>query len=125
MEFESPLHKYIHLVENGKVKVGKYLKKELVIRTKAKLEKYELNKEKWQEALAWITSYCRLVESDQLEKIGKPIELALWQEAFIVSMFGFYHYSEELEVDKDGVFTGNKVKHYKRLHRNITMLALS
>jgi hypothetical protein len=100
-KIKTSLEKYIELVISGKIKACKWLKmeifhlKELIeVNKNIEYDCYEAER-----SVKWIENYCRHYEGDQA---GEKIKLAIWQKAFLNSLFGFFHYESSEIMDDLG-----------------------
>lgn len=113
--YETHLEKYIDFVIKGKVLVSKEIKRECIrTRNIIAMDDVELDIEECSIAVEWIERFCLLED-------GKPIKLALWQKAFINSIFGIFFYEDEEVRDGDGAVLGvERVR--KRLTQEVFLM---
>jgi phage terminase large subunit-like protein len=87
----NPIIDYNNQIEPGEITVGNKVKRiyrKLVDDIYAQDSIYEYNPKRANHALEFIENYCKHSKG---KWAGKPIELELWQKAFVAATFGFIH----------------------------------
>lgn len=89
----NPIIEYYNKIESGEIIVGfkvKRIYKKLVddIVSSVGVGVYEYNSERANHAIEFVENFCKHSKG---KWGGKPIELELWQKAFIAAAFGFVH----------------------------------
>lgn len=87
----NPIIDYWAQIENGTVTVGDKVRRiyrKLAADVHDQKSEYEYDPSRANHAIEFIENYCKHSKG---KWGGKPIELELWQKAFIAAMFGFVH----------------------------------
>ncbi|HDR4163994.1 TPA: terminase large subunit [Bacillus anthracis] len=87
----NPIIEYYNKIESGEEIVGykvKRIYKKLVDDIYDQDSIYEYNPKRANHAMEFIENFCKHSKG---KWVGKPIDLELWQKAFIGSLFGFIH----------------------------------
>lgn len=87
----NPIIEYYNKIESGEEIVGykvKRIYKKLVDDIYDQDSIYEYNPKRANHAMEFIENFCKHSKG---KWAGKPIDLELWQKAFIGSLFGFIH----------------------------------
>lgn len=91
----NPIIEYWNDIESGKVMVGwkvKRIYKKLVDDIYDQDSIYEYSPKRANHAIEFIENYCKHSKG---KWAGKPIDLELWQKAYIAAIFGFIHKIDE------------------------------
>ncbi|MFB4258979.1 terminase large subunit [Shouchella clausii] len=87
----NPIIEYYNLIESGQVTVGwkvKRIYRKLVEDIHNQDSEYEYSAQRANHAIEFVENYCKHSKG---KWAGKPVELELWQKAFIAAIFGFIH----------------------------------
>lgn len=87
----NPIVEYFEKIESGEIVVGfkvKRIYKKLVDDIVSPIGEFEYSPERANHAIEFIENFCKHSKG---KWGGKPIELELWQKAFIAAAFGFVH----------------------------------
>lgn len=87
----NPLIEYWNEIDTGKITVGLKIKriyKKLVADIHDPTSVYEYSSKRANHAIEFIENYCKHSKG---KWAGTPIELELWQKAFLAATFGFVH----------------------------------
>lgn len=87
----NPIVEYYNKIESGEIVVGfkvKRIYKKLVDDIVSPIGEFEYSPERANHAIEFIENFCKHSKG---KWGGKPIELELWQKAFIAAAFGFVH----------------------------------
>ncbi|KXY76012.1 terminase [Bacillus cereus] len=87
----NPIIEYYNEIESGEIIVGNKVKriyKKLVDDIYVKDSEYEYDPSRANHAIEFIENYCK---HSKAKWAGKPIDLELWQKAFLAATFGFVH----------------------------------
>lgn len=87
----NPILEYWNQIESGEVIVGwkvKRIYRKLVDDIHDQESEYEYNAVRANHAIEFIENYCKHSKG---KWAGQPIDLELWQKAYIAAMFGFVH----------------------------------
>lgn len=87
----NPIVEYFEKIESGEIVVGfkvRRIYKKLVDDIFDQSSEYEYSAERANHAIEFIENFCKHSKG---KWGGKPIELELWQKAFIAASFGFIH----------------------------------
>lgn len=87
----NPILEYWEKVESGEAIVGEKVRriyKKIAADVFDTESVYEYNPKRANHAIEFIENYCKHSKG---KWAGKPIELELWQKAFLASIFGFVH----------------------------------
>lgn len=114
---DNPFFEYHKLVEENPERFSIELKQMVSIQ-KEMLTIFDFIEEKGRNVVEWIEKFCILTEG---ENAGQKVKLLLWQKWFIYSIFCFWGYFEEEELDSAGNVIGKKKK-YLRVVKEILMI---
>ena len=84
------IKEYLQQIENGKIIVGKKVKKEykkLLKESEDSSLPFYFDEEIGNRPIEFIEKFCKQAEGE----IGKPIKLELFQKAYIQALFGFVY----------------------------------
>lgn len=87
----NPIVEYYNKIESGEIVVGfkvRRIYKKLVDDIVSPIGEFEYSPERANHAIEFIENFCKHSKG---KWGGKPIELELWQKAFIAAAFGFVH----------------------------------
>lgn len=87
----NPIIEYYNQIESGEVIVGDKVRriyKKLVDDIHDTKSIYEYNVKRANHAIEFIENYCKHSKG---KWAGKPVDLELWQKAFVAAIFGFVH----------------------------------
>ncbi len=87
----NPILEYWEQIESGKVTVGwkvRRIYQKLVDDIYDQNSEYEYNAKRANHAIEFIENYCKHSKG---KWAGKPIDLELWQKAYLAAVFGFVH----------------------------------
>ncbi|PHE92473.1 terminase [Bacillus pseudomycoides] len=87
----NPIIEYYNKIESGEIIVGNKVKriyKKLVDDVYNKDSEYEYDPSRANHVIEFIENYCK---HSKAKWAGKPIDLELWQKAFLAATFGFVH----------------------------------
>lgn len=87
----NPIIEYYNKIDSGEIVVGfkvKRIYKKLVDDIVSPIGEFEYSPERANHAIEFIENFCKHSKG---KWGGKPIELELWQKAFIAAAFGFVH----------------------------------
>ncbi|PEP92996.1 terminase large subunit, partial [Bacillus toyonensis] len=88
---DNPIIEYHNKIESGEMMVGNKVKRvyqKLVADVYDKGSEYEYDPSRANHVIEFIENYCK---HSKAKWAGKPIDLELWQKAFLAATFGFVH----------------------------------
>jgi len=116
----SPFDEYHELAVKNPGRFCNDIKQMLKIQ-RDMLKKYDFLPERGAAVVNWIERFCVLPEGEQA---GDPVRLMLWQKWFIYSIFCFWGYFDEDELNDAGEVIGRRRK-YLRVVNDILMVIAS
>lgn len=116
----NPFFQYLQLTEEHPEQFPKTVLAQTKVQREM-LKRFDFIEEKGAKCVKWIEKYCILPEG---ENRGKPVKLDLFQKSIIYSIFSFYGYFEEPELNEFGEVVGTK-KIYSRVVNDVSFIIAS